>query len=241
MSIVEELYRINESRKKAEYRRIRGPISMISSIRKHSAPGRKAIIAEFKRNSPSGFSALKNESPGEYFASVIDDTIGGFSVITQPLHFNGCFSDLASVQEFRIPILAKEFIASEAMIENSFNSGADVILLISDFLDYSSIQKLAGSAIEKGMEVLVEFHDPEKFPEIHETDKIMVGYNRRNLINMKIEDNPSSIRALATYDGVRVLESGIGKDNFARLNKLDCDALLIGRSMLERSLIPGEL
>ncbi len=239
LGIVDKFYAYNKKRSMPVYRRTRNPVSMIGPVKRVNLESRKAIIAEFKRGSPSGFDIGRNESPISYFERIQSGLIAGFSVLTQPEFFLGSFEDLSGVQSLNVPLIAKDFVGTQRMIEGCFNAGADVILLISDFLQPRTIRELADDAIELGMEVLIEFHDPGKFPEIAEPDSIIIGYNRRNLRTMKIEEERKAVELLLGYEGIKFIESGIGKADFARLNKLDCNAFLIGQSMLEGELVPG--
>ena len=239
LGIVDQFYAYNKKRRIPEYSRTRDPVSMIEAVRKVNAENRKAIVAEFKRGSPSGFDLGRKESPINYFERIRSGLIAGFSVLTQPDFFLGDFADLSGVQSLNVPLLAKDFVDTQRMIEGCFNAGADVVLLISDFLQPSTIRELADNAIELGMEVLIEFHDSGRFPEITEPDSIIIGYNRRNLRTMKIEEERKAMDLLLRYEGIKFIESGIGKADFARLNKLDCNAFLIGQSMLEGELVPG--
>ncbi|MCL4342558.1 MAG: hypothetical protein M1267_01730 [Candidatus Thermoplasmatota archaeon] len=239
MGIVDQLYFRNEKRSIPEYSRTRDPVSMIGAVRKVNMESRKAIVAEFKHSFDFRFDLGRDEMPIDYFERIQSELIAGFSVLTQPDFFLGDFADLSGVQSLNVPILAKDFVGTRHMIEGCFNAGADVILLISDFLNPPEIRELADNALELGMEVLIEFHDPGRFPEIAETDGVILAYNRRNLRTMKIEEEIKAVNLLLSYEGIKFIESGIGKADFARLNKLDCNAFLIGQSMLEGELLPG--
>lgn len=220
--------------------RKRGIMSMSESIMKCRKKGTKGLIVEFKRSSPTGFTGSGERKPVEYFRSVISEKVVGLSVLTEPDFFGGSYYDLAEVQHLQIPILDKDFVCSRDMVMSARNAGADSVLLISDFLSEDRVNDLSEYARALGMEVLLEFHDPDSLKIPKDTDGVMLGYNRRNLKTLRIEEEESGIETLASYDGIRVIESGIDSSNYARINNLDCDAMLIGRAVLEGDILPGD-
>lgn len=241
MSIVESIYSMGTERKQiSSSLRKRGTISMSESIRNTNRSGKMGMIVEFKRASPSGFIMERDQDPEEYFRSVISDRVSGLSVLTEPEYFKGSYNDIAGVQHLGLPILDKDFISSREMVMNAYNSGSDAILLISDFLSEYDVNDLSALSRRMGMEVLLEFHDPSalKFPE--DLSGIMLGYNRRNLKTLRIEEDTKGIELLTSYDGIRIIESGIDSSNYARINNLDCNAMLIGRAVLEGDILPGD-
>lgn len=229
MDVVEQIYKKNEKRNLvSEDMRSRKPISMKNVLGK----GGKRLIIEYKRESPSGFSSPTFSSP-EKFAEYVNDYADAFSVLTEPDHFSGNFTDALNLQKLEKPILMKDFIDREEMIETSYNCGFDAILLIADFLPASRLEELAEYAGSMHMDVLAEFHEKEVFDRIPHGRNVICGYNRRNLRTLKMEGKEDQVVDMMAEHGVKILESGLDRDNFRKLLKMPFDGYLIGTSVLK--------
>ncbi|MGE9810962.1 indole-3-glycerol-phosphate synthase [Ferroplasma acidiphilum] len=234
--IVDEIYSKNNERKLQEFNmRERGIISLKRTLEKNqNGPG---IIAEYKRKSPSGFSNKYNTDILKYFDG-IQRIIAGISILTEPQYFGGTPLDAEAVQCYNKPILIKDFISSESMIKSSYMSGGDAFLLICDFLDYASIKKLVQYGKKFGMDALVEVHDPASAKNIFPDENVILGYNRRNLKTLKMEDNSEEMYDnLKSYGLPVVLESGINHENINKLHIEKYQGLLIGSSLLSGDTI----
>jgi indole-3-glycerol phosphate synthase len=229
--IVDEIYRNNYKRKLLEFNmRERPIISLKDALTKNSnGPG---IIAEYKRKSPSGFSNKSNTDILKYF-NCIQKTIAGISILTEPHYFEGNLLDATSVQCYNKPILVKDFISNDKMIQSAYMAGGDAYLLICDFLDYDGVKNMVQYGKELGMEALVEVHDPDKISNIFPDENVLIGYNRRNLRTLKMEDRSEEVYdRLKSYGLPLVLESGITSKNINDLHIDKYTGLLIGSSLL---------
>lgn len=228
MNIVEEIYRSTDRRSLLkENLRARDPRSMIQSMLSH----RKALIIEYKRQSPSGFICKKGIDPLT-FARMVKNYASALSVLSESMYFNGSFQDAVEMQHVGLPMLMKDFINREDMIESGYNAGYDAILLIADFLSENRIRDLSDFALSMGMESLVEFHDMGSYHRIPEGKHIMVGYNRRNLRTLTMEPEEERATEKMKMRKVRIMESGIDRSNFKAIMHGDCNGFLIGTSVL---------
>ncbi len=229
--IVDNIYNnVNKRKFIFNNMRKRNVLSLKNTLKNYKDfPG---IIAEYKRKSPSGFSNIVNSDILKYF-NLIKDNIAGISILTEPEYFNGSQLDVVSVQCYNKPILIKDFISNVDMIRSSYMIGGDIYLLIADFLEYSKIKDLVKFGKSLGMEALVEVHDKDKIKEIYADDNVLIGYNRRNLRTLKIEDRSEEVYdELKSFGLPLILESGISIDNAGTLNLKKYDGLLIGSSLL---------
>ena len=235
MSVVQSIYSDNGTRVQVnENMRTRDIISLRKSLAERRRSGITPVIGEFKRSSPSGFRLAEGMSPAAYFRKLAEMKVAGISVLTEPKHFLGSYSDLVEAQSTGLPLLAKDFISNERMIMSSYNSGADAVLLIADFLSRENLGKLVDFASGLGMESLVEFHDPEFLVNYEPCDSCLLGYNRRNLITMKIEDNTMQVlKLLRDIPGPKILESGLKYGSIDPYMEKRFDGFLIGTSLLE--------
>ncbi|MCL4340909.1 MAG: indole-3-glycerol-phosphate synthase [Candidatus Thermoplasmatota archaeon] len=234
MDIVENIYRYNETRRlNKTNRRERGALSLTESIRRVNLSGKIAIIAEYKRRSPSGFIMAGNYSVLGYLGGIKNERIAGYSVLTEEKYFSGSFDDVWIAHQLNMPILAKDFISNELMIDAAYCAGSDCILLISDFLSREKLIALSDYARSKGLDVLVEFHSPGEIPKVLSVKGAIIGYNRRNLRTMGMEPEESEILPkLSASNSLLVLESGLDSKNLKSIDLKRFNALLIGTSML---------
>ena len=89
-----------------------------------------------------------------------------------------------------------------------------------------------------GMEALIEVHDPESVKNIFPDENVVLGYNRRNLKTLRMEDNSMEVYdKLKSYGLPIVLESGITSENIKNLHVEKYQGLLIGSSLLSGDVI----
>ncbi|SMD30760.1 indole-3-glycerol phosphate synthase TrpC [Picrophilus oshimae] len=234
--IVDDIYKNNDKKILIKRNmRSRGILSMRSSIMNFNSNKKIGIIAEFKRRSPSGFVNNENTDIFKYY-DVIHNSIAGMSILTEERYFNGNQMDVVSVQRYNIPILIKDFVSNDEMIESSYMIGGDVILLIADFLERDKIEMLNRKIKSLGMEALIEFHDLKAFERITTDENVIIGYNRRNLKTLKIEDESFDAHDLIRSTGLlSVLESGITSENILKMPRYN--AMLIGSSILSNDSV----
>ncbi len=239
MNVVERIYSRNSSREAVPFSRTRMPISLSGNLRKIKESGETGIIAEFKRNSPSGFTNHNFPDITPYFQQISRySRVGGFSVLTEPDHFHGSYGDITQVQEFETPILDKDFISTRKMVENAYNCGADAILLILDFLPENEVYMLSDYAWELGMESLIEFHDPGLVDMIQKGNSRLFGYNRRNLVTLEMEPMEEELKTVLAEHAIQVvLESGITAEYAASHDLSGYSGLLVGTSILQGNML----
>ncbi len=238
MSVVEHIYERNVFREKFPYSRIRDPISLTESLRRKRTGTIPGIIMEYKRSSPSGFHNGSYPYVVEYFTRKISGTTAGISILTEPENFRGSYSDIVAVQGMGYPILDKDFISTESMIESAYNAGADAVLLIMDFLPASMLGKLTEMALKREMEVLAEFHDLKYLERIQPMDHVVYGYNRRNLRTLSMEPQESYVLRHISKTGIDIiLESGIDSRYLKENDVSHYFGLLIGASILSDDLV----
>jgi len=243
MGVVDELYMKNSKRIPVkEDRRRRPVISMSESIGKLNSRRMLGLIAEFKRSSPSGFKAPEGLDLKEYFSSINTAGLAGISILAEPEYFSGSYADIQNAQELNLPILVKDFISTAEMVDSSFNSGGDCILLISDFLEHRKMSELYDYARDLGMDVIIEFHDVKSAVDLHSFNNAMIGYNRRNLRTLEMEPEKEGMdEILKMVNKIRILESGINGANIGSGILRGFNGALIGSSILSGEDIPHKI
>ncbi len=160
---------------------------------------------------------------------------GAVSVLTDNRYFMGSFNDLDEIsRSINIPVLCKDFIISEAQIDQAYCHGADFILLIAAALNVRELRILSKRAARYSIKVLYELHDTDEFEKIRHNDLELVGFNSRDLRTFAIDID----RAMATLRSVngsftRIAESGIETaEDVRRMRSAGADAFLIGTALM---------
>ncbi|BCU68445.1 indole-3-glycerol-phosphate synthase [Sulfolobales archaeon HS-7] len=192
------------------------------------------IIAEYKRGSPSGLEV--SIDPVEYSTFMQNNGAVGLSVVTEEKFFKGDYELLREIGKWvSIPILMKDFVVSPMQVETAFNIGADAILLIATILTERELEDLYEYAKSFNLEVIVEISNEKELEIINSLQPDMIGVNSRNLRDLKIDLNKSSLLlSLIPKNMIKIAESGItSKSEILMLRKAGADAFLIGTSLLQ--------
>lgn len=199
------------------------------------------LITEIKFSSPSQGKIRSKSSPAEIATIMVSAGSIGLSVLTQPYLFEGSIEYLAAIRKaVSVPLLMKDITVSTVQIDAAKKAGADCILLIKAVFDKDlaedGMEKLAGYAAKKGLQVLVEVHTEQEFAEVLKAKHALVGINNRNLDNLQV-DVTNTERLLGKHGKGKSLiisESGIAKPaDIQYLRKAGADAFLVGTSIME--------
>jgi len=199
------------------------------------------IIAEIKRSSPSTGDILADADPAAVAKAYEQNGAAAISVLTDQEFFGGQLEFIQQVKAVtELPILRKDFIISEYQVWESFQAGADSILLIADAIDIELLSELYNLAHELGLHVLVETHSPDYLEPITNLNPEIVGINCRNLNTM--ETNVAWFEEAFSQlpkDCIKIAESGISSPlDLANISQLGYDAALVGTSLM-KSGTPG--
>ena len=169
------------------------------------------IICEIKKASPSKGVLLNNfdhlKIAGTYFKHGVD----AISILTDKTFFQGSIKFLQDIAKIKtVPLLRKDFIIDEYQILEAKAAGADIILLISEALNRNQIADLTDTAIELGMNVLVELHSPAQLDKLDFSREFILGINNRHLETFMVDIIVSiNISSLVPVDFPIISESGI--------------------------------
>ncbi len=206
-----------------------------------SAPG-IAVIAEFKRRSPSAGRLRADADVGEIVRAYERGGAAALSVLTEGPHFEGTLEDLSQArQTCGLPILRKDFIVDPYQLYEARSAGADAVLLIVAALPRPTLLALHQQARELGLDVLVEVHDSAELELALGVGADLIGVNNRDLRDFSV-DVQRTARLLAEIPaGVAVVsESGIASAEQLRdLQALGVQAVLVGE-LLMRAPDPEE-
>ena len=210
----------------------------ISALRKSMNAGESTIkvIAEVKRSSPSKGALAEISNPVALALQYQSAGANVISVLTEARRFNGQIKDLVEIRKVvDLPILRKDFIATEFQVRETKLLGADLLLLIVAALDFRKLQDLYQLATEIGLHVLIEVHNEAELDAAMRVNPKIIGVNARNLKTLMVdESNFQSLIPRIPTEIVRVAESGINnRDQVKRLEQLGTDAILVGESLVK--------
>ncbi len=194
-----------------------------------------AVIAEFKRGSPSAGAIRPDADVGAVVAAYERGGAAAISVLTDEPHFHGSLADLERARAVTsLPILRKDFIVEPYQLWEAAIAGADAVLLIVAALADEDLRWLFEEAAALDLDCVVEVHDDEDLERALAIDPDVIGINNRNLRNLEVDtattedlltDIPAGVTAVA--------ESGYTtREQIEELDRIGVDAVLIGESLM---------
>jgi indole-3-glycerol phosphate synthase len=162
---------------------------------KEVGPG--AVIAEYKRASPSlGVINLARE-PEEIAATYAQAGAAAISVLTEERHFHGDIAFLHRMKEPGIPLLRKDFLLHPLQIAETAATPASALLLIVRMLETPLLRTMLGAARQAGLEAVVEIFDRDDLKKARAAMEgagdgpRMLQVNTRDLAALTLCDGPS--------------------------------------------------
>jgi indole-3-glycerol phosphate synthase len=200
-------------------------------------PGRIAVIAEFKRRSPSAGALRPNGDVAEVASLYERGGASAWSILTEQDWFGGRIEDITEVRKIsELPVMRKDFIFDPYQIVEARAAGADAVLLIADMVAPSLLGELAACARQYGLATLVEVFTDEALSGALATGSQLIGVNTRDLRTLTM--HPDRIERLSQRipsDRLLVAESGIKTpEDIERMKTLHVSAVLVGESLLKQ-------
>ncbi|MCX6565720.1 MAG: indole-3-glycerol phosphate synthase TrpC, partial [Candidatus Aminicenantes bacterium] len=140
------------------------------------------VIAEVKKGSPSRGLIRPDLDPAGLAREYEAGGASAVSVITESRHFFGGKESLTRVKEsVSLPVLRKDFLVHPFQVYESYNLGADFILLIAACLSDAELAGMPKAARALGLGVLLEIHDREEWARSSSLKPDLIGVNNRDL------------------------------------------------------------
>ena len=195
-----------------------------------------AVMAEYKRRSPSAGLLAQGEDPVVVAKGYRDDGAAALSVLTDPDHFGGSLADLEAVAalEPRLPALRKDFLVDPVQLYEARLAGAAGALLIVAMLEPRELALLLAAGARVGLECLVEVHTEEELGVAVSAGASLLGINNRDLRRLTTDLAVTErLAPLVPPGGVLVSESGIrSADDVRRVRDAGAHAVLVGEALL---------
>ena len=197
-----------------------------------------ALIAEIKKASPSKGLIREDFDPPAHAAAYAAGGATCLSVLTDEAWFQGSDAYLTAARAAcDLPVLRKDFMVDPWQVPESRGIGADAILLIMAALDDTLLAEIEASAIECGMDVLVEVHSHDEMERAMKLKSRLIGVNNRDLRTFTVDfARTYELVSEAPKDCTFVAESGL-------TTRADLDAMaehgircfLIGEALMRQS------
>lgn len=194
-----------------------------------------AIIAEFKRHSPSAGDIHSGADPVAAARAYQAGGAAAMSVLTEPQHFKGSLDDLRRVSSaVSLPLLRKDFLVDRHQVYEAAIAGAEAVLVIVAGLTDAEALKLLDAAYLVQLDALVEVHTAEELQRAATLGATLIGVNNRNLKTLKVDlDTSLHLAALAPSGATLVAESGLRtRADVERLQSAGYKAFLIGEALM---------
>jgi indole-3-glycerol phosphate synthase len=195
-----------------------------------------AVIAEFKRRSPSAGSLREGADLEEIVGAYELGGASACSVLTEGPNFGGSLEDLRAARAAcGLPLLRKDFIVDRYQLYEAWAAGADAVLLIVAALEQTELGLLHELAGEIGLDVLVEVHDSQELVRAGEVGARLIGVNNRDLRDFSVDvTRTSRLLGEMPAGALVVSESGISTPGQLReLEREGVAAVLVGGSLME--------
>jgi indole-3-glycerol phosphate synthase len=194
-----------------------------------------AVIAEFKRRSPSAGRLREQPHLPAIVSAYERGGAAALSILTEGPHFEGSLEDLRTARACSaLPLLRKDFILDGYQLHEAAAAGADAVLLIVAALDRPRLASLHAAATELGLDALVEVHDRAELHAALGLGAELIGINNRDLRDFSVDVQRTSRLMADVPAGVAVVsESGIASaEQLLRLHEQGVQAVLVGESLM---------
>jgi indole-3-glycerol phosphate synthase len=194
-----------------------------------------AVIAEFKRRSPSAGALRARPDLREQVIAYKRGGASAVSVLTEGPHFEGALEDLEAARAAcDLPLLRKDFIVDPYQLHETCAAGADAVLLIAAALEPATLGTLHGVAGELGLDVLVEVHDEQELARALDVGADLIGINNRDLRDFSVDVGRTVSLLEQVPEGVAIVsESGLGGASQLReLQERGVQAVLVGETLM---------
>ncbi len=193
------------------------------------------VIAEFKRRSPSKGPLRADADVAEIAAAYERAGAAAMSVLTEQPNFAGSLADLRAARAAcELPLLRKDFVVEPYQLHEALAAGADAVLLIVAALDPAELASLHDTALDLGLDVLVEVHDAAELAVAASAGATLIGVNNRDLRDFTVDVSRTSQLLARMPPGATVVsESGISTpEQLRELEQQGVAAVLVGEALM---------
>ena len=197
-----------------------------------------SLISEIKKASPSAGILVKDFDHLNISKMYIENGATCLSVLTEEKYFLGKLDYITDIKNnFKIPILAKDFFIDPYQVALSKSYGCDCILIIIAALNGNQADEIYSEAIKHNLSVIVEVHNQKEAEVALKYKEALIGINNRNLktLDISINNTISIFEIVKSHKGPLICESGIKSEDDVKYiyDKTGIRNFLIGESLLK--------
>lgn len=214
--------------------------SLAKAISKARTNGHSAIIAEYKRASPSQGRIRTDLSAREVCGQYATAGACALSILTEERFFQGSLAFLHEAAPLELPLLRKDFIVHPLQVRATAATPASAVLLVTRMLSDATLMQCLKCADENGLESVVEVFDSEDLGRAMAVNARIIQVNARDLGTLSV-DLKRSLALVRTKSAgqIWIAASGIScRQDILHLEEAGFDAALVGTSLM-RAPEPG--
>ena len=207
-------------------------------IKKRNSEQKISIIAEIKKASPSAGVIIKNFDLLSIAKLYVENGASFLSILTEEDFFLGKLEYIRDIKnQYKIPILCKDFFIDTYQIALAKSFGADCILIILSAVDKTLAKDLYQTANDLNIATLVEVHSEKEAEIALSFENSLIGINNRNLETLEISLDTSVrlSKILNSHKNPLICESGIHSPENIKfiIENAQIHNFLIGESLLK--------
>ncbi|MFZ5428559.1 MAG: indole-3-glycerol-phosphate synthase [Thermodesulfobacteriota bacterium] len=194
-----------------------------------------AVIAEYKRASPSRGEINMGLSPEDVARAYARAGAAAISVLTEETYFKGSLEYLSRMAGAGLPLLRKDFILHPVQVIETASTPASAFLLIARMSEKEELREMLGLAMAFDLAAVVEVFDEADLEKAQDLDPEIIQVNSRDLDKLTTDLAVAERLARHKPEGqIWIAASGISKPgDVERMAAAGYDAVLVGTSLMQ--------
>jgi len=198
------------------------------------AHGPIAVIAEYKRASPSAGDINLGLSPRDVAAMYAASGAAAISVLTEETYFKGSIDYIEAISGAGLPMLRKDFLLHPLQVVETAATKASALLLIVRMLTDAELSEMLDLTYDAGLEAVVEVFDEADLDRAEAAGAHIIQVNNRDLSTLTTDLTVSRRMVAHKRPGrIWISASGIStRADVLNMASLGYNAVLVGTSIM---------